>query len=641
VAAELGFPEASGLGSVADLVSVRARVCELRDAIANDASARLRAWSANDTEPSGMHTWSDAANLACYLALRARDVRRLQVDLAELGLSSLGRCEAHVLPTLDAIAEMLDQATGAIAESDGDGDLSERRTSISQASTVAASTLQRSLNALFGAPMVGRHPRIMVTLASEAADDPDYVSRLVAAGMDCGRINCGHDTPDQWIRMARNVRAAAAATGRSCSVLMDLSGPRLRTGPIGPGPEVVRVRPRRNDHGDVIESGVVVLDGSGALGAPPAERDAPGRVAVDPRWLVRLQPGDSVDFTDLPGRSRSLLVVAAPTALERRCEATSGCFIGRETELRHRPVGGAAVSTTAVVGPIDAPPAEIRVHVGDRLTLTRDGRPGRPAVHRDDLVVEPARIPIGAPEVIDHLRPGQRVLIDGGAIGTVVDCVDETGAHLIVDSARPKGSRIRAEKGLNFPDSAFPLPSLTVEDLEALDVVVEHADAVGHSFVRSAADIDALVNELGRRGGDHLAVLAKIETADGVANLPEIIVRGSRRHPFGVMIARGDLAIEIGYQRLAEVQEEILWICEAAHVPVVWATEVLERMVHTGVPSRAEITDAVAAERAECVMLNKGPYLLEGVEVLHNLLRQTAPRHHKKTDLLTPLDLSK
>ena len=105
------------------------------------------------------------------------------------------------------------------------------------------------------------------------------------------------------------------------------------------------------------------------------------------------------------------------------------------------------------------------------------------------------------------------------------------------------------------------------------------------------------------------------------------------------MIARGDLAVEIGYERLADVQEEILSICEAAHVPAVWATQVLERLVHTGVPTRAEITDAAAADGAECVMLNKGPFLLEGVEVLHDLLRRMASRHHKKTDLLPVLDL--
>jgi len=79
------------------------------------------------------------------------------------------------------------------------------------------------------------------------------------------------------------------------------------------------------------------------------------------------------------------------------------------------------------------------------------------------------------------------------------------------------------------------------------------------------------------------------------------------------MIARGDLLVEIGYERLAEVQEEILWLCEAAHVPVIWATQVLEGLAQKGLPSRAEITDAAMGVRAECVMLNKGPHIIEAV----------------------------
>lgn len=96
-----------------------------------------------------------------------------------------------------------------------------------------------------------------------------------------------------------------------------------------------------------------------------------------------------------------------------------------------------------------------------------------------------------------------------------------------------------------------------------------------------------------------MPIVAKIETAEAVHNLPEILVRGAGAVPFGVMIARGDLAVEIGYIRLAEIQEELLWLCEAAHVPVVWPTQVLDQLVRKGTLSRAEITDAAMAERAE------------------------------------------
>ena len=103
------------------------------------------------------------------------------------------------------------------------------------------------------------------------------------------------------------------------------------------------------------------------------------------------------------------------------------------------------------------------------------------------------------------------------------------------------------------------------------------------------------------------------------------------------MIARGDLAAEIGFERLAEMQEEILWICEAAGVPVIWATQVLENLVRTGVPSRGEMTDAAMGARAECVMLNKGPAVGEGVSTLDTLLARMDEHMFKKTPELRAL----
>jgi pyruvate kinase len=88
------------------------------------------------------------------------------------------------------------------------------------------------------------------------------------------------------------------------------------------------------------------------------------------------------------------------------------------------------------------------------------------------------------------------------------------------------------------------------------------------------------------------------------------------------MIARGDLAVECGFENLAQSQERILALCQAADVPVIWATQVLENMAKKGMPSRAEITDAAMASRAQCVMLNKGPYILRAMKTLDGLLRQ-------------------
>jgi hypothetical protein len=104
--------------------------------------------------------------------------------------------------------------------------------------------------------------------------------------------------------------------------------------------------------------------------------------------------------------------------------------------------------------------------------------------------------------------------------------------------------------------------------------------------------------------------------------------------PIGIIMARGDLAVELGFERWSEVQEESLWICEAAHVPVIWATQVLEDMAKTGMPSRAEVTDAAMSGRAECVMLNKGPYMVDVVGFLSGVLERMESHQTKTSAML-------
>ena len=131
--------------------------------------------------------------------------------------------------------------------------------------------------------------------------------------------------------------------------------------------------------------------------------------------------------------------------------------------------------------------------------------------------------------------------------------------------------------------------------------------------------------------------MLKIETPLAVRNLPRLIVQSALHHPTAVMIARGDLAVELGFARLSEMQEEMLWLCEAAHVPVIWATQVLDQFIKDGAPSRAETTDAAMAQRAECVMLNKGPYLAEAVTFLRDVLARMDRHQSKKFARFTPL----
>jgi pyruvate kinase len=202
------------------------------------------------------------------------------------------------------------------------------------------------------------------------------------------------------------------------------------------------------------------------------------------------------------------------------------------------------------------------------------------------------------------------------------------------------GQELRADKGINLPESSLRLAALTAKDLEDLSFVAEHADVVELSFANSAQDVELLLRHLARLGSRQPAIVLKIETRRGFENLPDMLLTAMRAPCCGVMIARGDLAVECGFERLAEVQEEILWICEAAHVPVIWATQVLETLAKEGMASRAEITDAAMGHRAECVMLNKGPHVLSAVRVLDDILRRMQAHQDKKRSMLRELRLA-
>ena len=143
-----------------------------------------------------------------------------------------------------------------------------------------------------------------------------------------------------------------------------------------------------------------------------------------------------------------------------------------------------------------------------------------------------------------------------------------------------------------------------------------------------------------RRNGSHFGIVLKIETRTAFERLLNLLVTALRSPPVGVMVARGDLAVEMGFEWLAEVQEQILWLCEAAHVPVIWATQVLESLAKKGLPSRAEVTDAAMSGRAECVMLNKGPHVLDAVRFLDNVMTRMQSHQAKKRAVLRKLSVS-
>jgi pyruvate kinase len=365
-----------------------------------------------------------------------------------------------------------------------------------------ASELEAEAERIFGKrPKGAPRVRVMATLPPEAATQPELVDNLIAAGMDCARINCAHDDADAWAEMVSNVRSAAARLERPCKILMDIAGPKCR---------IQKVK------------------------APPKTR------------LVR----------------------------------------------------------------------------GDRVTLIEEVK---------EKTKDPIAFSLNFPELVGQLAVGADVFIDDGKEAARVVAKTAGRAEVEVYAAREKGVRLKPGKGVNFPTTELDLPPLTSKDFRDLDFVAEQADLVGFSFVQRVDDIELLQDHLVARAPkrDPHAIVLKIETPLAVRNLPRLVLQSAAHNPTAVMIARGDLAVELGFARLTEMQEEILWLCEAAHTPVVWATQVLDNYVRDGMASRAEMTDAAMAQGAECVMLNKGPYLAEGVAFLRDVLSRM-DRHFAK-----------
>ncbi len=576
-----------------------------------------------------------ARNLLHYLALRGHDLRRLQERLAPLGLSSLGRTESHAMATLDAVMQVLQILAGhpvpGPSVSAPPVDFAGGRT-----------LLEHHTQALLGARPHGRGVRIMVTMPGTAATDYPLVRDLLAGGMDVMRINCAHDGPEVWAGMIAHLRAAEREVGRQARVLMDIPGPKLRTGPMAPGPAVLKWRPRRDEFGRVVSPARIWLTPDTAMCPPPAPADA--CLPVGREWLAQLRQGEEIGLTDTRGARRSLRVVAASGAgWWTECERTAYVAPGIGLHRAHAQRGSAGVPIEeTVIGQVSPKAQAILLHKGDTLILTRDLRPGQPTVHdADGRVVSPATIGCTLPEIFADVQPGRRIWLDDGKIGGIIQAVNHDEIRVTITQARPGGERLGADKGINLPDSALTLPALTPQDIASLPFVATHADMVGYSFVRRADDVAALHDQLARTGGQHLGIVLKIETRSAVERLPELLLAAMHGPAAGVMIARGDLAVECGYERLAELQEEILCIAEAAHMPVIWATQVLESLAQVGLPSRAEISDASMGERAECVMLNKGPYIVEAVRVLDDILRRMQDHQSKKSALLRRLHLAR
>lgn len=565
-----------------------------------------------------------AKNLVHYMALRQHNLDDLQDTLRNMGLTPFDHPEPFVMRSLMMTKVILQRLVGE------NYPLSDRK-------TLSLKKSRKMLNAntreLFGSKSRKRRTRIMVTMPSEVADNPAMPGKFIRAGMNCARINCAHDDAETWARMITNIREAADRNARGCKIMMDLGGPKLRTGAMTPGPKVIHIRPERDDLGNVVRPALLWLAPPTVL--PPAPADA--IIPVGKEWLKKVKRGDVVTFTDSRNKKCSL-EVTRKQGEGKWALCYDSAYISTGTDFVLKKENQEAEEMVAV-GELLPLEQFIVLKSGDALILHKNTEVfGEGAkFDQEGNLLSYARVACTMHEIFDDVKAGEPILFDDGKIEGVIDEVN--GDELVVKIlfAKDIGSKLKAEKGINLPVSELSFSGLTDKDREDLAFVVEHADAVNVSFVNDADDVRLVLDEF-ERLGKQVGLILKIETRKGFKNLPLILLEAMQVKPVGVMIARGDLAVEIGWNDMALVQEEILRICEAAHIPDIWATQVLENMAKKGTPSRAEITDAGMSQRAECVMLNKGAQITKAIKLLSKILRNMQEIQKKKDNALPRLE---
>ena len=571
-----------------------------------------------------------AQNLLQYLALRSQDLRPLQDSLARLGLSSLGRAEPHVLASINAVLHNLYLLNG---RQPPEADAAIVYTSFDE----GADRLEQNTIKALGDHPQKRRVHIMVTMPAEAADDYMMVHKLLENGMDCIRINCAHDDSSTWSGIIKNVRYAERATGQNCRILMDLDGPKMRIGPMGSVPAVLKIRPFRASNGRVLRPAHIWLT---STDSPEKEMPAANAsLVVDAAWLAGLAKGDRIQLEDERGSNRRWRVKDV-SANGCWVEAKKTAYVANGTVLSVSGKKGQKARCTTIDG-LAPQESRIRLSIGDSLLMSGGEEPGRAAVLDDNgELLSPGRVLLAIPEIYRYVRPGERVFIDDGRIEGMVEKTDGEQLRIRITNTSKPVEGLASDRGVNFPETELNLPTLDDKDLQDLKFAARHADMIGLSFANSPDDVRTLHRHMAELGCKDAGVVLKIETGRGFANLPAMLIEAMKFPACAVMIARGDLAVQCGFERMAELQEEILWVSESAHVPVIWATQVLEGLTKRGHVSRAEITDAAMGQSAECVMLNKGLHILEAVQALDDILQRMQGHHSKKRSMLRRLQMA-
>ncbi|WP_158589638.1 MULTISPECIES: pyruvate kinase [Clostridia] len=465
-------------------------------------------------------------------------------------------------------------------------------------------------------------PEIMVTLDISLISAPTVIREFLLNGMTIARINCAYGDQNDWLNLIKTVRqverdlACSGINLPKCKIYMDLAGPKIRVGPIQKITYPFKIKIKKDRFGRPLHVKKGLLQHSKI---PDDERtesyDFILPIHVD-KGELPCRIGEPLQFLDAQQKKRSFKIVGIKKyGYVVIIEETS--YVLEGSKITHSPS-----KKKCFVGELEKSVADIYVKKGDQLKINLlPGSQGIPASTNQQ-----AEIAISHPTVFSNVTYGDNIYIDDGKIHGIVTEIYET--YIIMDVLAPKESRkINENKGVNLPDATIRLPSLTPKDLQDLEFVQSHADMVGLSFVHYPEDLKKLRLLIPEEKKASLTIVAKIETKAAVNHFSNILLEGLHFPKFAVMLARGDLAIEVGFEKLSLIQQEMLSMCQAAHVPIILATQVLDSLAKKGFHSRAELADIILGSSFDCIMLNKGSYVAEAVDFLNETLRFIVKKH--------------
>ncbi|MCF8234056.1 MAG: hypothetical protein K9G67_01420 [Bacteroidales bacterium] len=568
-----------------------------------------------------------AVNLIHYMALRSHDITLMQKELRWQGLPDLVNIEGNVMRSLLAIKTILNHLTGKPYYAHRKGTVSIKK---------SAKILNSNTRALFGYKSKKRRTRIMVTMPKAASKDLKLINDLVILGMNSARINCAHDDTGVWKKIIENVRESSRKNNKEVKIVMDLAGPKIRTGPMKPGPQVICIRPETDAYGKVVVPAKVWLAPPDL--APPSE-NADVVIPFQEEWISAMTRGTRLEFRDARERACSFELKESE-GRGRWAWCYVSAYVTPETSftLIKEKERGDRIFKIGELPPFEE---KIVLRTGDRLILHKEETEGEPARYDESgKLISPAQISCTMPEIFQDVKKGEPVMFDDGKIEGLIKELHPEKLSIVITQAKDKGSKLASDKGINFPESDLSVNGLTQKDREDLKFVSQHADAINLSFVNDVEDVKQLRDIL-KELKSNIGIILKIETRKGYENLPAILLHTMQSYPVGIMLARGDLAVEVGWKDIAGIQEEIMRISEAAHIPNIWATQVLENLAKKGTPSRAEITDVAVAQRAQCVMLNKGIYIRKAVRLLDRILKQMQGLQKKKKSVPAQLEFAR